>query len=232
MTPWYLIHGAASTRLTWTPQLRVLHPVKRAELPPLEDVAIEKLLEEWADWCLSDMSRPSIVMGHSMGGAIAQIMALRAPNMVRGLVLVGTGPRLPVSGALLETLRTNPTQALERVARWSLSRTPNPTLLARSLEQATHVDPDRAYREFLACSTFNKADQLQSIHSFKALIAADQDRMTPASLVEEFRTAWPEAPLFTIQDAGHMMMLERPKQFNAILGQIAELIEPQGRSER
>lgn len=218
---WYLIHGAASTRLSWTSQLRALPQVSRASLPPLRQVEPEHLIEAWADWCLEDMGRPSIVMGHSMGGAIAQIMALKAPAMVQGLVLVGTGPRLPVNAALIESLQATPREALGQIARWSLSKSTDPTLLKRSIEQAQRYDAEQAHREFLACNAFDSRNQLSRFFGPTALIAADQDRMTPVSRLMEFHEFWPNAPLFMVKDAGHMMMLEQPIQFNTILAEIS-----------
>lgn len=222
MAHWYLIHGAASSRLTWTRQMRALPSVNRAALPPLTDAEPQRLVEAWADWCLDDLPEPSIVMGHSLGGAIAQTMALKAPHKVLGLVLVGTGPRLPVNPQLLDMLENSPQKALEQITRWSHGRHADPLLLANSLKQAEAVDPKRALREFLACRDFDLRSRLQEIESPKALIGGQDDRMTPLTLMEEFRKSWPNVPLYVVPDAGHMMMLEQPDVFNSILTQITE----------
>ena len=220
MSQWYLIHGAASTRLIWSRQMQALPSATRASLPPLPEVEPSNLIEAWSDWCLNDLKEPSIIMGHSMGGAIAQLMALKAPELVRGLVLVGTGPRLPVNPALIKGLQDNPRQTLEKITRWSLSRNPDTTLLERSLEQTGTIDIDRAVREFVACLSFDVRSQLHRVRCFKALIAGEQDRMTPVGLMEEFRNIWPQAPFYLVENAGHMMMLEQAERFNAILTQI------------
>lgn len=222
MAHWYLIHGAASTRLTWTKQLAILPSVTRASLPSFDDVDPPHLIDAWADWALAQLRQPSVIMGHSMGGAIAQRMALKSPSSVIGLVLVGTGPHLPVNEALLHALRDEPAASLERITRWSLSRTPNEELLARSLEQVHQVDPHRAYREFLACTYFDARSRLHEIHCPIAVIAGADDRMTPSSLVGEFLEAWPDAPYYSIPHAGHMMMLEQPEAFNAALGDLCD----------
>jgi pimeloyl-ACP methyl ester carboxylesterase len=159
-------------------------------------------------------------MGHSLGGAIAQVMTLRHPELIRGLVLVGTGPRLPVNPALLEALKDTPREALERIVRWSLSSEADPVLLSNSLWQVQTYDADQAYREFLACAEFDVSATLSRIGCPVALVAADEDRMTPIALMEEFYQAWPHAPLYRVKGAGHMMMLEKPEEFNDILLQI------------
>ncbi|PSR20432.1 MAG: alpha/beta hydrolase [Sulfobacillus acidophilus] len=214
---WYLIHGAVSSPLTWSQQLRILPRVIRATLPPLRDVAASQLIDAWADTCLGELTEPSIVMGHSLGGAIAQLMALKCPTLVRGLVLVGTGPRLPVNPALLQALKHTPRQALERIVRWSLSSRIDSVFLSNSLSQVQTYDVERAYREFLACDEFDLSAQLRDVACPVALVGADEDRMTPIALMQEFHQVWPTAPLFQVQNAGHMMMLEQPKQFNDII---------------
>lgn len=220
MSRWYLIHGAVSTHLTWSQQLRILPQVDRANLPPLPDVPTGELIFTWAKWCLDELTEPTVVMGHSLGGAIAQVMALKRPELLRGLVLVGTGPRLPVNPALLDALRNSPRQALENIVRWSLSPQADSVLLANSLLQAQNYDVERAYREFVACAEFDMAAELSGIQCPVALIAADQDRMTPIPLMQEFLQIWPRAPFYIVQGAGHMMMLESPHRFNEILRQI------------
>ncbi|MCY0897758.1 MAG: alpha/beta hydrolase [Firmicutes bacterium] len=222
MAYWYLIHGAASTRLTWTRQLQVLPLVERASLPPLDAVEPPFLIDAWADYCLSQLTQPSVIMGHSLGGAIAQIMALKDPTMVLGLVLVGTAPRLPVNPDLIEALRKHPDTALQNIARWSLAPDAPSELLQRSLHQVASVDTHRALREFLACTYFDVRDKLHQITCHRAVIAGERDRMTPLTLVSEFREAWPDVPLYTIPNAGHMMMLEQPEAFNQILGELVE----------
>ncbi|NMP22839.1 alpha/beta fold hydrolase [Sulfobacillus harzensis] len=222
MALWYLIHGAASSRLIWTRQMPILRGAKRAELPILDDVPEVRLINAWADWCLEQLTQPAVIMGHSMGGAIAQTMALKAPELVEGLVLVGTGPHLPVNPALIQSLLDTPREALERITRWSLAKNPDPDLLQKSLEQARSVDTHEAWRQFVACTAFDVRSDLRRITCPKAIIAGAEDRMTPESLTRSFLDAWPDAPYHQISGAGHSMMLEQPEIFNDILLDLME----------
>jgi pimeloyl-ACP methyl ester carboxylesterase len=51
---------------------------------------------------------PAVVVGHSMGGAVAQTLALLRPERLAGLVLIATGARLRVVARLVELLRHDP----------------------------------------------------------------------------------------------------------------------------
>lgn len=222
MAYWYLIHGAASSRLIWSRQMKLLNTVERAELPDFFDRDPSQLIDAWADWCLERLNQPAVVMGHSLGGAIAQVMALKAPTLVQGLVLVGTGPHLPVNATLLDRLKTAPAEALAQITRWSLARDADPGLLAKSLAQVADVDGHSAYRQFLACTNFDVRDRLDDIRCPRIIIQGAEDRMTPAALTGEFLTAWPDALHYTVPHAGHSMMVENPDAFNHILGDIID----------
>lgn len=217
MAHWYLIHGAASNRLIWGRQLPVLASVERASLPVLADLGPEQLIPAWADWCLDQMTQPAVVMGHSLGGAIAQVMALKRPHLVQGLVLVGTGPYLPVNPALIQSLQDAPQEAMARITRWSLSKNVDPVLLQKSLQQAENVDSHEAWRQFVACTAFDVRGELSHITCPKAIIAGTEDRMTPESLTKSFLAAWPDALYYEIPGAGHSMMMEQPEAFNNVL---------------
>jgi pimeloyl-ACP methyl ester carboxylesterase len=147
-------------------------------------------------------------------------MALRAPEAVLGLVLVGTGPRFWVNPTLFELLASDPPQALAAMARWSLRPNPDPTLLAHNLAQIQTRDPHRVWCELKACALFDQRAALAALSLPVAIIAGAQDRMTPPALTREFLTIWPHASYDTIDRAGHLMMLENPDAFNRVLARL------------
>jgi len=55
----------------------------------------------------------AILVGHSMGGAIVQLLALEDSSMVGGLILVGTGARLRVLPSLLDGLANDFEETIE-----------------------------------------------------------------------------------------------------------------------
>ncbi len=228
MSRWMFIHGAASNHHTWARQRRLGWDVWMGDLPTLNHISPRYLIDQLADWCLSQLIEPTIIVGHSMGGAIAQMMALKNPQRVSALVLVGTGPHLPVNSQLLDLLANDPTEALENIARWSISKKSDPKLLEVSIEMAKTVSRDRALQEFTACQFFDARPQLQKISCPVYLVRATEDKMTPTALSDEFLMAWPDMPVFDIADAGHLMMLEQPEKFNTILDTIRLAIQEKG----
>lgn len=216
MTSWLFIHGAGSSRLTWTYQLGAVSPMKRIDLPNLGG-APETLIERLAAWSLEHLSDRTVVVGHSMGGAIAQTIARQAPSRVAGLVLVGTGPILPVNPVIISGIA----DILPKIARWSLGEKPNPTIYQNSLQRLQEIDPQRLRREFVACNLFDSRQWLSEINAPVAIIMGAQDRMTPPSLSQQFLDYWPDALTYSMV-AGHLMMLEQPRAFNDILHSCAK----------
>ncbi|MCL5971454.1 MAG: alpha/beta hydrolase [Firmicutes bacterium] len=228
MSKWMFIHGAASNHHTWARQRRLGWDVWMEDLPTLDHSSPRYLIDHLADWCSNQLTEPAIIVGHSMGGAIAQIMALKHPKKVLALVLVGTGPHLPVNSQLLDLLANNPTEALEKIARWSISKNSDPKLLEVSIDMAKTVPKDRALQEFTACQFFDARPQLHQILCPVFLIRAIDDKMTPTALSDEFLSVWPNMPVFDIADAGHLMMLEQPEKFNKILDSVRITIQEKG----
>ena len=64
---------------------------------------------EWLDGFLDVVAgEPAVLVGHSMGGAVAQALALLRPQRLAGLVLIAMGARLRVVARLVELLRHDP----------------------------------------------------------------------------------------------------------------------------
>jgi len=215
-----LIHGAGGMHLHWPHNLRRInnHRVYAPDLPGhgksdgLGEQSIEKYANAIAAW-MDDLGlHKAIVVGHSMGGAIAQQFALSFPAKVAGLVLVGTGAKLQVNQDLLlklSTPATTPT-AIENIIKWSYAPGMDQKLLAKMQDQLLAVRSAVLYGDYLACNNFDLTDCIKAIRVPTLIICGEQDKMTPMYLSQQLQSLIPNTSLHLIPNAGHMVMLEKP----------------------
>jgi pimeloyl-ACP methyl ester carboxylesterase len=213
-----LIHGAGANHLGWPAGLRRMPQatVYTVDLPGhgrsggqgcerIEDYA--RVLMGWMDGL--ELERV-IVIGHSMGGAIAQMLALMDPSRVAGLVLLGTGACLPVSDRILEGLQQDFEETVHSISRWSWGPVADPELISQGREVMQETGPQVVYADFLACDRFDVRDRIDRIDVPALVLTGSQDRMTPPRLGEWLGAHLPDARFSLVPEAGHMLMLERP----------------------
>ncbi len=219
MQPLLFVHGACSTGAIWFRQRRRF---PHGQFPTLPDVTVadDQLIDTWADWLAASYPGAHVVVAHSLGGAVALRLALRHPDSVVGLVLVGTGPDLTVSTELLEKLHRVPDEALGLIADWSLSPSAPEALRHSSKLQIRRLAPRRAQQEFRAAHQFSAQSWLTQLAPAWALIMGSDDLMTPPALALQFLEAWPHTPYAEIAQAGHLVMMEQPDRFNTLLAKI------------
>ena len=100
--PVILIHGAGGTHLSWPPQIRRLdgERIYALDLPGhgKSDGAGRHSMDEYADDIITFMKelklREAVMVGVSMGSAIALTLALKSPKKVLGLGLLGSGAKM------------------------------------------------------------------------------------------------------------------------------------------
>jgi pimeloyl-ACP methyl ester carboxylesterase len=101
------IHGAGSNGSVWHLQLAHFKEALAVNLPGhpagLGYTSIKDYADFMADYIERNDVKNPVVIGHSMGGAIAIELALRDANM-SGLGLVGTGARLKVRPDILRAI--------------------------------------------------------------------------------------------------------------------------------
>ena len=163
------------------------------------------------------------VYGLSMGGMIAQEMALRFPDRVRALVLGATshgGPRAvlpsPKIAAALASRTAPAAMRAELVGRAMFTepfRTREPELVRRYLRLlGAHRASARGLLSHLTASTYHDTRaRLPRIVAPTLVIHGGQDQLTPVANARLLARGIPDATLAVLPDAGHGYLLEQPE---------------------
>ena len=169
---------------------------------------------------------PVRVVGISMGGAIAQELALRHPDLVARLVLVSTWDRCDAYTAEVfrhfasVRPRVSPEAFTQLLQLWIWSPGyfgAHLDELVEARESLVPAMPDHAFAsQCEACITHDTRDRLGAIKVPTLITAGDVDIFTPLSFAEALHTRISQSELHVFHDAGHAHHWERQEMFNAI----------------
>lgn len=205
-----LLHAFPLDERMWEPQREVLAGLD-VDAPNL--YRLGNSIEEWAQAVLARSQGELIAVGASMGGYTALEMARAAPERVRGLLLAGSrdGPDSPdrrlQRDGIIETLR-------ERgVLGWfAVSGNPAPPEIVRDQAVDDLIRAMRVLRD--------RPDASDVVASFQGpfvLVVGAEDELLPVDEAREIVALAPRGRLEVVEDAGHLVNLDRPDRFNAIL---------------
>jgi len=214
--PALLIHGAGENHLVW--------PIGLRRLPESIVYAIDlpghgkstgrgcSSIEEYVAWIVSFMEAVqldhAILIGHSMGGAIAQVCALRHPDRVSGLVLVATSAKLRVAPQLLQLAESDFVAAVDLVNQWVWGAETSVAVKQLGKQQLLQIGPETLLADYRACDAFDVRERLHEIAAPVLIIAGEADQMTPLKHAAFLAEHLPHARWVTIPQAGHMVMIE------------------------
>ena len=169
------------------------------------------------------------LVGQSLGGMLALEHALRRPEQVSSMVLIGTTPsfggRDNSFGDAFLKARLAPLDAGLGMAGMAKAETPglvgpaaSPEAI-RSIETLLAAVTEETWRGILRCLvTFNRRNDLERVAQPCCLIAGSHDWNAPARTMKWMAEKLPCAELHVIENAGHMINQEDPEQTNAIIG--------------
>jgi len=153
-------------------------------------------------------------VGHSMGGAIVQTLALTHPEVMKGMVLVGTGAKLRVFPMILEGIKNNFEETVPKIVQFAYSRKTSSELVKRGISDMMRCSPEVLYGDFLACDRFDIMSQLERIDLPTLILCGNEDKMTPVKYSQFLHQHIKGSKLEILPVGGHMVMIESPAAFN------------------
>ena len=226
--PLVLLHDAGGDHLSWPAEIRLLARTRVYTLDLPGHGKTEGLgrqyIEDYAR-CVAEfmtaagLSR-AVIGGHGMGGAIALRMALEQPERVAGIVLLSTGPRLPIPGIVMENGASSSTMVQAVHILQGMSFHPKTPALLRdsACRKMLKVRHTLLYGDWQACDRFNMNGRIDSIRTPALVICGMDDKLTPVNFSETLASQIPGAALQTVAEAGHMVLLEQPRHIAKLIG--------------
>ena len=221
------IHGAGGGQYTWSYQKaffeKRFNPII-IELPGhgASEGEGEEEIRRYAEHVYSFLKVLALsdvfLVGHSMGGAITQTVALTHPEMVKGIVLVGTGARLKVLPLILNGIKTNFEEAVRKINELSFFRETPPWLMERSIAGLMRCRPEVLYGDYLACDRFDMMNEVEKIDLPTLILCGQEDGMTPVKYSQFLLQHIKGSRLEIFPNTGHMLMMESAGAFNEKLG--------------
>lgn len=170
---------------------------------------------------------PVVLVGHSMGGFIAQETYLRHPQLVKALALTFTSAAFGGSTAFAQNFlkaRIGPLDEGKTMAQMaaSLVRTmhgtrSDPQGLAQAERIMAGVPPDTYRKAVHLLTTFDRRADLPRIQVPALLLAGGDDKVAPASTMQKMAAKIPGAEFKVLEGAGHLGPMDQPAEFNAAL---------------
>ncbi len=213
------LHGAGCSSLSFYYQLRHFRSAKAIDLPGHPDGKPCESVDGYLEWVRGFIRarryKNVILCGHSMGGAIAMRYALKYPEELRGLILLGTGARLRVHPHYLDRCR----QAVGNNGSWLEGHMEyysyvEPEVFPVLRQRAAEVGPEVELNDLMACDSFDMMDRVGDIKLPTRVICGSDDVMTPVKYSDYLTSSITDASQSIIPGGTHFVHMEKFQKVN------------------
>lgn len=238
-TPVILIHGLAGDYSAWLAQIAVLKDHYRVIAFDNRGAGKSTQIDEPVT--TADLARDTLqlmdhlgirrahVVGRSMGGAIAQLMALQAPDRIISLVLCASFARLDLLG---KRVLSNMREALEWRMNWAdharhsvqnfvsaefFNNYPERVAVIEGLIGGETRLPACYIRQNEACQTHDTVADLGRISQPTLVMAGANDPICSLTATEMLSSGLPSVRTEIFDNASHFFLMEQPEKFMRLL---------------
>ena len=243
--PLLLLHGLGYARWGWEPVLPGL--AERFDVLLFDNRGIGESDAPPGPYTVAEMAEDAVqvldeagvdrahVVGTSLGGMVAQELALAHPDRVDRLVLACTMPGGPQAfplpartlALMAEAPTLEPAVALRRFVENALApATPGerPELVDRIMEHrlATAQPPEAWAAQAAAGAGFDRYDRMGEIAAPTLVLTGTEDAVVDPRNADVLAEHVPDARLERVEGAGHLFFWEEPAAFVASVGRFLE----------
>ena len=237
--PLLCVAGITCDTLVWIPQIQAFAAAQRTVIFDNRDAGQSSMAE--GEYEIADMARDALaladhleldafhLLGVSRGGALAQEIAVQAPERVRTLALAVT---FAAGGAYARRLAEVWSARVAHVSReqhvdelmllnHSEGFYDHPEMvefIRTAMLNNPHPQPPEAFaRQLAACSRHNTRDRLGSLTMPTQVIGGECDILVPVWKSNEVASLIPGSKLTILPGAPHGLSVERAEEFNALV---------------
>jgi 3-oxoadipate enol-lactonase len=230
-TPIVFLHGVGSDKSVWRPQLAHFGAERRAvafDYPGYgeSDPAPEGTTrDDYASAIISAMHELGIdrahVCGLSLGGVVAIAMYHADPDRCAALILADTFALHPDGHAVYERSvagSSNLRAVAESRVDVLLAQPADPAVRSEVVETMARIDPAAYCIGAEAVWLADQRERADHIRVPTLVLCGTEDKVTPPALSRDLTHLIPGARYEPIEQAGHITNLERPEEFNTLVG--------------
>ena len=239
-TPLVCLHGVGSDHSVWHPQLGHFAPERRTiafDYPGYgasDPAADSTTRDDYAAAILAAMDSLGVERAHicglSLGGVVALALDHQAPERCASLILADSFASHPDGQAIYErsvaASEADPMRVLaEARADVLLAQPADPAVRAEVIETMARIDPAAFRIGAEAVWLANQEEHADDVRAPTLVLCGTLDRVTPPALSQALARLIPGARYEPVEGAGHLSNLERPDEFNTLVGAFIRAVD-------